>query len=991
MGAGGAKISQIGRQEVRGRKGAVERQKGAREAEAIAALSTIITDSSGLEELLERALGLMLEAAGAEAGGIYLLDEDSRELRLKAHRGLSAEFVSWAKAHPLGQGLTGRAGKDRQPVLCPDLLKEFPELAETIRREGFLGQVSLPLIFQERLLGVVNLNSREALDLPEEELQTLVQLSERLAQAVEIGRLLERERARARREAALAAIGKALSRAFEPRAFLRTVLDELLSALAFDIGAVYLIEGEEFVLASQRGLSAEFAKAAERNPLDHYILGRVIRSQEPLEVHEFSSPITKGEGIEYATYIPLIVQDKPRGVLIIGGRGGMALRPEEKQLLEAVGAQLSLALGQAEAYQKMMELKESYRILEEFLEEILEKLPVGILRLDREGRIVYENRALREILSVPGERSKALGRKITELPNVIEGGLVPELETLLRSGKEIRLEAVSYTSLYGKQVVLSLVGLPLCDKDEAPDGALLLIEDVTKAQVSERLRESLLEVANEILSSEEIEPILRRVARAIIELSPFQRAAISLYDLEHEPPIEGSLVRAVAAGLTPEEEARLLQSSLSPQQRRLAFSERFRIGNSYYIPHDQIPWGKELGLPGRVSLDGWHPEDFLFIPLRGERGIIGHISVDDPRVPQAVDKAVLGPLEVFASLAALAVERAARLQELRRQKERLREIYRFSHYLLSEAGLEGLFQRALEMLDREFDYDYATIQLLKGEELEVVAERLRAIWEGSFLGRRIPLGKGLSGWAAAHRQSVRVNDCASDPRFIPSFPEIRAELVVPLLFGEELLGVIDVESQREGAFAPEDEELLGSIAAQLALSLKELFEREALQEMAIRDPLTGLYNRRYLHEAMARELERSRRYGHHLALMMIDLDNFREVNNRYGHLKGDEVLRELAQLLRENVRASDLVFRYGGDEFLILMPETENEAWQVVLRLKRAVEEWNEKRWRATGLELRVGLSIGVTIWKPDKAEEREVEELLAEADRLLYREKRQG
>lgn len=965
----------------------MERRKADREAEAIAALSVIITDSSSLEELLDRALGVMLEVGGAGAGGIYLLDEDKSELRLAAHRGLSPEFVSWARAHPLGHGLTGRVGASRQPVICLDLFAEFPELAETIQREGFLGQVSLPLISQERLLGVVNLNSRsrEPLALPEEELQLLCRLAERVAQAVAFGRLLERERARARREAALAAIGKALSRAFEPRAFLRTVLDELLLALELEIGAIYLLEGEEFVLAAHRGLSPEFAANAERNPRDHPILGRVIQSQAPLEVHEFPSPVTKKEGLKYATYVPLTIQGQPRGVLIVGARSEQTLKPEELELLEAVGAQLSLALGQAEAVSELKHWRE-------FTEQLLEKAPVGILRLDREGRILFENAALQQILGVPGERSMALGQKLTELPNVIETGLAPELEALLRAGREIRLEAVPYTSLYGKRVVLSLVGLPLYDKSGAFDGALLLVEDVTGVWATEQLRESLLEVANEILSSEEIEPILKRVARAIVELSPFQRAAIALYDLKCEPPLEGPVVQAVAAGLTAEEEQQLRASGgLSPAQRRLAFSEEFRVGNSYYIPHNRVPWGPGLGLPGRVSLDGWHPDDFLFIPLRAERGIIGHISVDDPRVPQAVDEAVLRPLEVFASLSALAVERAARLQELRRQKERLREIYRFSHRLVGEAGLgpEGLFQRVLEMLEHELDYDYATIQLLRGEELEVVAERLRANWEGSFLGRRIPLGKGLSGWAAAHRQPVRVNDCASDPRFIPSFPEIRAALVVPLLSGGELLGVIDVESKREGAFSPEDEELLSSIAAQFALSLKEIFEREALQEMALCDPLTGLYNRRYLHEAMARELGRSRRYGHQLALMMIDLDNFREVNNRYGHLKGDEVLRELAQLLRENVRKSDLVFRYGGDEFLILMPETENEAWQAVLRLKQAVAEWNEKRWRATGLEIRVGLSIGVTIWRREKAEERGVEELLAEADRLLYREKR--
>jgi GAF domain-containing protein len=168
------------------------------------------------------------------------------------------------------------------------------------------------------------------------------------------------------------------------------------------------------------------------------------------------------------------------------------------------------------------------------------------------------------------------------------------------------------------------------------------------------------------------------------------------------------------------------------------------------------------------------------------------------------------------------------LQELRRQKERLREVYRFSHRLVSEAELGDLFQRALELLEREFDYDYATIELLKGGELEVMAERLRAPWEGSFLGKRIPLGEGLSGWAAAQRRAVRVEDCSQDPRFIPSFPEIQAELAVPLLFGEELLGVIDVESRRRGAFTPEDEELLSAIAAQLTLAISELRDRERL-------------------------------------------------------------------------------------------------------------------------------------------------------------------
>ncbi|MFQ6117940.1 MAG: GGDEF domain-containing protein, partial [Candidatus Bipolaricaulia bacterium] len=135
----------------------------------------------------------------------------------------------------------------------------------------------------------------------------------------------------------------------------------------------------------------------------------------------------------------------------------------------------------------------------------------------------------------------------------------------------------------------------------------------------------------------------------------------------------------------------------------------------------------------------------------------------------------------------------------------------------------------------------------------------------------------------------------------------------------------------------EDELVLESLAGQMAIALSNIKRKRELRELSLRDPLTGLYNRRHLGEAVARELERGRRYGHSLAFLMIDLDNFREVNNRYGHLKGDEVLCEIAELLVRNVRATDMVFRYGGDEFLILMPETDSEAQQAIERLKRAV------------------------------------------------------
>ncbi|HIC95314.1 TPA: GAF domain-containing protein, partial [Candidatus Bipolaricaulota bacterium] len=668
----------------------------------------------------------------------------------------------------------------------PDVLQEFPDLEELIRLGGVRSQISLPLSSKGKLLGVLNLNKAEVYTPSEDELRLLTLIAERIAIALENAKLYQRERWRARREAVLGTIGRALSRTLEVEGLLQEVLRELLQALELDLGAVYLIKDGEFVLLTHRGLSPEFARAAKRNPLDHPILGRVIRSQEPLEVHEFSSPEAKKEGLKHAAYISLAIRGRPIGVLIVGDRTGRMLTLEEIKLLKDIGFQLGLALEQVGLHRETVELQERYRLLKEFNEEILKSVPIGIVRLDREGRILYENPAMRRILGVPGERSKskALGLKITELPNVKEAELVSRLEGLL-AGKGFKGLEISFTSLYGKEAVLSVAGIPLFGEEGRPDGAVLLVQDISLMKAAERLRRGLLDVAEKILASYDIEHILRLVARAIIDHSPFQRAAVSLYDITAEKPLESPVMRIYSAGLTEEEEKELIaRGGMPPQYRKAAFSEEFRLGNSYYIPHDRVPWGPGEGIPGRVKLDGWHPNDFLFIPLQGERGIIGHISVDDPTIPQAPTREMLEPLEVFAGLAALAIERAAHLEEIQHQKERLKGIYNISYELVKESNLDELLQKVLKIIEEDFDYDYAAIMLADGQELEVVAERLRFQDrdERSFLGRRFALGEGLSGWAAQHRKPVLVNDCSQDPRFIKSYEGIQSELVVPLLF-----------------------------------------------------------------------------------------------------------------------------------------------------------------------------------------------------------------
>jgi diguanylate cyclase (GGDEF)-like protein len=159
--------------------------------------------------------------------------------------------------------------------------------------------------------------------------------------------------------------------------------------------------------------------------------------------------------------------------------------------------------------------------------------------------------------------------------------------------------------------------------------------------------------------------------------------------------------------------------------------------------------------------------------------------------------------------------------------------------------------------------------------------------------------------------------------------------------------------------------------------------QKELEEQAIRDPLTSAYNRRYFNEAIEQEVARSKRYGHPIAFLMVDVNRFKEINDRFGHRMGDQVLRAVADVLRQNVRMSDTVIRYGGDEFLVILPETNGNAEAAVERIHATVAGRNVEN---SLLKFPVTLAIGVDHWQP--TDPRPIEVVLSEADRRMYEDK---
>ncbi len=500
--------------------------------------------------------------------------------------------------------------------------------------------------------------------------------------------------------------------------------------------------------------------------------------------------------------------------------------------------------------------------------------------------------------------------------------------------------------------------------------------------------ESFLQISEKILAGRQVGEILDDVIGAIVQHTPFQRGALSLYDRAIRPQsVQDVRIEQVACfGVTDEEEAQLKSNPLPPEERAKIFHEDFRLSRSYFIPHDRRPWAHHPGLTDDRDVDarpresGWHPSNYLFIPMwMNEEQLIGLISVDDPIDEKTPTEETLEPIEMFASLAAIAIERARHVAKLNDFQGRLQGIYQLSAHLTQHHDLEAVVQEAVDIIKLHFRYDYVSF-------FRVDADRSLALeaqeGTGRFpyeLGERLQPGEGIIGWAAQHRESVCSNDVTQDARSMPDGAVMRSELAVPVRLRDDVLGVLNLACHERGAFADDDVKLLEALARQLAVAISHLRQQHRLRQIAVQDPLTGAYNRRYLDELLRGETEDRLDPQAPISLVILDFNAFHEVNDRHGHRAGDHVLQQATEQFRRCVRDADVVVRYGGDEFLLVLPDSdEAEAQRVGSRIQARMAETD------FGLpDCRISVRVGTATWHPEDA--RPLEDVFDEADRWIY------
>jgi len=288
----------------------------------------------------------------------------------------------------------------------------------------------------------------------------------------------------------------------------------------------------------------------------------------------------------------------------------------------------------------------------------------------------------------------------------------------------------------------------------------------------------------------------------------------------------------------------------------------------------------------------------------------------------------LDVMQTAAGQVSVAVENARLFAEEQRRARQFAFLNNISKTAISSEDAEQMLAEIVGEIQKNFRFDHIGIGILDyvTKDIEIKAE---AGTTAKALGKRVQLGVGILGRVARTGETALVQN-AGEGHLLGILPESRAVLCIPITYGETLLGVLNVESQRESAFSPQDVLILNTLADLLATALHNSFVFQKLQQQSITDGLTGIKTRRFFWEALTSEWKRASRSGRPFSVVLMDLDKFKEVNDTLGHLEGDLVLARVGRLLEQKCRQSNVVARYGGDEFIILMPETGVEQAQIL-------------------------------------------------------------
>jgi diguanylate cyclase (GGDEF)-like protein len=779
---------------------------------------------------------------------------------------------------------------------------------------------------------------------------------------------------------------------------LQQIAEEIFARFRFTSAAIGVIDGDTLVF---RGIAGDLPLFQRSLPLESGVCGRVVRTGRG----ELIDDVTQDADYVIANFavareiaVPIVVDGVVYGVLNIESAADEPLGREEYDVMVSLATSLGLAIERARHSAAEARRMEQFAALQQLsgriagriqndaefndilseINTVLDFAGTSLGLLDGDGIMFYSSYARLTEIDALLVRMAATDGVVGRVIRTGEPAFVTDVDAdpdyvryrpyatqeicvPLRAGQDVigvlnveqdNRRAIDETDLHLVQLLVDHIGMALANRRRIEDlerrnQQLQTVERVTAIIASKLLvREAIPEIVEEIevgfgfgsafITEIEGDRLMLRGVR--------QRLADdNMFYLEHGVPLTDGVIGRVA-----------------------------RTGEPAFLP-DARSDPDFLETSPEVQSE-------ICVPIKIQERTIGVINVETP----ASRPLVAGDLEVLTIIAhhlGMALEKCDLYLAERHSRKAVEAIQRVSSIVASTLDPDEALRLIVELLAASFDYPVVTFRLLEDGLLVLQASIGTEIADRPLALR---VGDGVVGRVAETGESAFVADVAREPAYVSLRHDVTSEIAVPIHSGVELAGVLNIEGTAERPLTIADLELLKTFAEHAGTLLNNARMYERMEQLASSDPITDLPNYREFHRRLDEELHRAERYNRPLSLMVIDLDHFKQINDEFGHLAGDDVLRAIGHRINDVLRQTDLLARYAGDEFVVILPESDHEAAEATAwRLQQAV---SSEPFIVRGHEPRsLQLSVGIATYPTDGTDP---ETLIKRADDGMYAEK---
>jgi len=827
----------------------------------------------------------------------------------------------------------------------------------------------------------------------------------------------------------LDSLGKLVEKSASVRSIENLLPDLLETAIKFSgmaSAAIYLTGdgGEVLHLMAEKGEESLTEERRRRLIVGEAATGRAYQSRKLILVEDDGDEPVMGEqirqlGMKSQISLPLISGGQILGVLDLNDKEPHRFTEEETAWLQSLAGHIAVLLFGSRLFVQSQAANIQLTRLYDFGSRIIAATTFSqALELTAQFALMATTAHSAIVYLIDPEGHVTLNYGVDNASQEITGEVSPRPEGLIREISASGTPKVLLADDVGTQAedellrskgIVTLVGLPLKIRAQAIgvlfvryslphtfsqaelDG--LTLYAVQAAGTIERLRlleesrqresdlRMIIDMARVVTSTLDLEELLQQIAVLLVWTARMDACVLASVDLEHNQ------VRTLAAYSAFGERADREFGSGYSLNDFPATAQVLKGSDPLLLRLDD----PEIHTSEAAILRHLHYGAVLIIPLWAGGKPLGRVKLYCRQNDRTFSAMELQRLRVPAEQAALALVNA-RLYESERQQRILAETLRDIGLVLSGSLRAGtILDTLLEQIGRVVPFDSANVMLLQGDRVRVASHRgYERFGLAEWISRLdLPIEQltGIEHMAKTRHPYV-IPDVQADPSWQSIGPtwHVGSWVGAPLVTGDQLLGFLSMDKSERGYYSAEHANRLESLAGHAALALLNALTFGEVEQASITDFVTGIYNRRYFHEQLQLEIDRARRIGYPVSLLIFDIDHFKLVNDNYGHPIGDRVLQMVARRIKDELRAVDILARYGGEEFAVILPGTPGSSLAGVgERLRQVIAM---RPFPVDEKSISITVSAGGATF-PDDAND--VHSLVDEADRWLYDAKETG